>query len=667
MSGIEIIGFVLGGLPLVISAAEHYKKGFEPLVRWMRFKFVFRDFITSVDIQRQLFHLVLKKLLIRVQLPPEEKQRLLTVPNYAGWSHPDTVDAMRSRLGESYDACMDILRAMKEDMQELQAMMSLKNGSVDWAHPGEKQWKYQAKRIQLSFSKNGTRTIQSLEKRIQSLKRLLNLLDSTDDEDPHNTKAISKDTTWAKFFECIRRHAVNLHSAIKNGWKCNCEGIHATGLQLQKRAADDWSSQFTMTFGAFALSKNENQNLYSHRRVLIILQESTSRSVPLLQRPKPSPLQGSYLDPLRTDFESRSSSQLTATILPVPPGTNSASSLIPSRFSSFRSNFTKSNSNLTSSSISTSNRTESFIENRYCESMINLNPRPKAKKGARFAMDLLAEPEDTTRTKTPTTSFSQPESLPQMTSPAEESCADVEINDLCSALKDLSPKATRLGYLSDHEKQRHELCCLTEEVADSRSFEVISLEKLLATDGHLRLTRQKRYKVACILASSLLQLQTTPWLSGNLNKSNILFYYHGSEVLIDQPYINHSFSSTKNSNCSSENMTTEDQTHTQPRANLSSFGILLLELCWGQAIESQTNLRKKHLSSDGQAIGGTDFLTAIDWLDTVDEEEPRMSPIIKWCIFGLFDRKLNWADTKFTQAVYINVARPLEMLVMAHF
>jgi hypothetical protein len=130
MSGVEVIGLVLGVLPLVISAAEDYKKAFEPLVRWKRFKFAFRDFITSVDIQRQMFQLVLKKLLIRVQLPPEEKQRLLVVPNYEGWSQPDTVDAIRSRLGESYDACMDILRSMKEDMQELQAMMSLKDGSV---------------------------------------------------------------------------------------------------------------------------------------------------------------------------------------------------------------------------------------------------------------------------------------------------------------------------------------------------------------------------------------------------------------------------------------------------------------------------------------------------------------------------------------------------------
>lgn len=106
MSGVEVIGLVLGGLPLVISAAEHYKKGFEPLARWKRFKFVFREFINSVDIQRQMFQLVMKKLLIRVQLEPEEKQRLLTIPDYEGWHRSDVVEALRLRLGDSYDACM---------------------------------------------------------------------------------------------------------------------------------------------------------------------------------------------------------------------------------------------------------------------------------------------------------------------------------------------------------------------------------------------------------------------------------------------------------------------------------------------------------------------------------------------------------------------------------
>jgi hypothetical protein len=208
----------------------------------------------------------------------------------------------------------------------------------------------------------------------------------------------------------------------------------------------------------------------------------------------------------------------------------------------------------------------------------NLNSRPKAKKSISFAVDLPAEAKLTTLAKTPTTPSNQSASLPNILPPAEEGYPDVEIHDLCSTLKDLDPKATRLGYLSDQENQRHGLRCLTEEVASPGSHELIGLRKLLATDGDIRLTRQKRYRIACILASSLLQLQTTPWLRGNLTKNDI-FYHQGSEVLVDQPYISHSFLSTKNYHHSSGNTAAEAQSHAPPRTNLSSLGILLLELC----------------------------------------------------------------------------------------
>jgi hypothetical protein len=176
MSGVEVIRLVLGGLPLIFSFAEHYREGFEPLVRWKRFRFDFQKFITTVDTQEQMFKLTLTNLLAPVQLEPEEKQKLLTMPDYEGWHRSDVVEALRSRLGDTYDACMGtsysptkscflvlgcpgsriqasetaysslslslqldfrctnaaagILRTMNEDMVDLQAMMSLKDGTV---------------------------------------------------------------------------------------------------------------------------------------------------------------------------------------------------------------------------------------------------------------------------------------------------------------------------------------------------------------------------------------------------------------------------------------------------------------------------------------------------------------------------------------------------------
>jgi hypothetical protein len=144
--------------------------------------------------------------------------------------------------------------------------------------------------------------------------------------------------------------------------------VHTAGLQLQKRAADEWSSNFTMTFGIpLSLSKNEGQKkLFPRRSVLIIMEESKGNAAFVPQRPNPSPIQSSYLEQLRTDFKSKSSPQLTTVTLP-PQSKTSSSSSSSSLFTNFRSIFKKSDSNLTSSSISASSGMENFPENHHSQ------------------------------------------------------------------------------------------------------------------------------------------------------------------------------------------------------------------------------------------------------------------------------------------------------------
>jgi hypothetical protein len=287
--------------------------------------------------------------------------------------------------------------------------------------------------------------------------------------------------------------------------------------------------------------------------------------------------------------------------------------------------------------------------------------KAKAKKKIRFLSDLPPEAVNTDFVKPSIDSFKEQKGPATPPSASEENLTtDIKIDSLCSTLKTPDLDIDYLGYLSDDEHQQHEFRLLKDTTSSSQTLEETSLEGLLANKGQMTLSRQKRYKIASILASSLLQLQNTPWLAENLEKKNILFYRKGSDVLVEEPFINHSFTPTK---AYQDEKT--DVSRTLPRKTLSSLGILLLELCFGDAIENQTELRKSHLSSDGKALEGTDYLTAIEWLDKVAEEEPKMAPIIKWCIFCLFEGKPNWSDTTFTQAVYSSVVQPLEMLVVA--
>jgi hypothetical protein len=130
MSGVEIIGLILGGLPLVISAAEDYRRGFEPFLKWHRYKREFRNFINSVDLEKRMFDGLLRRLLEFSDIPLEEKQLLLTGTHPEAWRQTDTVEALKLRLGDSYLSCMYILEKMEEDMLELQKMLSLRDGTV---------------------------------------------------------------------------------------------------------------------------------------------------------------------------------------------------------------------------------------------------------------------------------------------------------------------------------------------------------------------------------------------------------------------------------------------------------------------------------------------------------------------------------------------------------
>ena len=140
MSGVEIAGFVLGGFPLLISAAEHYREGFEPLVKWKRFRTDFIGFIDSVDIEKQLFDQMMERFLISADVPHNEIQLFMTDRDYEGWRRDDLVRALQARLGPSYDVYMSTIKTMDSLMHELEELLSLKNGEVQlWTHPLAKQ------------------------------------------------------------------------------------------------------------------------------------------------------------------------------------------------------------------------------------------------------------------------------------------------------------------------------------------------------------------------------------------------------------------------------------------------------------------------------------------------------------------------------------------------
>lgn len=236
------------------------------------------------------------------------------------------------------------------------------------------------------------------------------------------------------------------------------------------------------------------------------------------------------------------------------------------------------------------------------------------------------------------------------------------IKDLCSTIFSCPSNASCLGYLMDSQNQRHELQFVPESYLDDEKS--TSLEELLNSNEACKFSRQQRYKVASILASSLLQLQTTPWLQSQLDKKNIFFYRDGQDILFDKPYIRHSFYSSKRATPKEQATSPSLPARFAARNSLNNLGTLLLELCFGKPVE-KCELRKYHLGADGQAHEQTNWSTTRDWAELVGEEDPRLEHVINCCVFDVISlqQKPDWQSEVFLQAVYVSIVEPLEKLI----
>ncbi|RFU31084.1 hypothetical protein B7463_g5232, partial [Scytalidium lignicola] len=645
MSGVEIVGFLLGGFPLLISAAEHYKEGFEPLAKWYRFRDDFIQFIDAVATLKLLFDQTLERFLISADIPDEELQQFMTNPNYEGWHRAELLGLLTEKLGSAHEVFMSTIRRMNKLLLELKEMLmvkTVKNGAVEWevewARDGASRWNYQMKRIYLSFSKKGNVIIEELERHNKTLAALLDSKDKLD-----SLKATRKDTTWANIFSGIRSHANSLYAALKKGWNCECEAGHSTALRLQPRETGGWSSDFNMYF---TVPREGPTHPKVRREVMISIRKPKKEAVVLSQTSR-VPDKDGYLSKLRRDFEP----QVTITQRPeLTPSVFDSSTSIRSSFRDIFKNETEKYAN----NVLSSNGTEVLLEDKTSRNPI-FPGSSKTKKSVRMIL-----PAEIPIQAKPTSMQPQVKEIHVNREPCNQ------IQDLCSTLCSCNIYPCSLGYLGDDQtQQKHELKYIRDSFDDKST---ISLEALLDNPDALTFTRQQRYKIASILASSLLQLQTTPWLpQHHLDKKNLFFFRERNIIHFDRPYITHSFLSTRvGPSPSAPSASLALPPRFIARHSLNNLGTLLLELCFGKSVE-KCEFRKYHLDANGQAHERTNWSTTRDWAERVGEEDPRLEGVINCCVSDILFLQVQggagWERKEFVQAVYGGVVKPLEGLV----
>ncbi|KAJ4197282.1 hypothetical protein NW759_016332 [Fusarium solani] len=131
MSGFEIVGVVLGGLPLVIEAAkstESYIKGIKAL--WM-FRRHFKEFVHAITFEEIFFCQNLDLLLAPLEISDRERRSLKDSPTSTLWHHPDIVDKIRQHLKEALPLCTQMLRELNDSLNNLYEILPIKDGKLD--------------------------------------------------------------------------------------------------------------------------------------------------------------------------------------------------------------------------------------------------------------------------------------------------------------------------------------------------------------------------------------------------------------------------------------------------------------------------------------------------------------------------------------------------------
>lgn len=131
MSGVEAAGLVLGALPLIIAALEHYAQGVSILKRLRRFHHELRGVIGQLRTEFLIFTNTCEILLQGIVRDNDLMCRLLEDPGGELWSDSNLDARLKERLRGAHEDYLETVSHMKQVMEEFETRLRLdKDGEV---------------------------------------------------------------------------------------------------------------------------------------------------------------------------------------------------------------------------------------------------------------------------------------------------------------------------------------------------------------------------------------------------------------------------------------------------------------------------------------------------------------------------------------------------------
>ncbi|KAI5844286.1 hypothetical protein BZA05DRAFT_173374 [Tricharina praecox] len=630
-TGIEIAGLVLAALPLAVETIKFYVKGAETMKEMRHHLPVLKEFERELDMEHAKFVDTCYHLLGNT-VAPKDLSSLMGDPGGDLWEAESLQAKIRSRLpSHSIEPFLKAIEAMKTVVDELNEKFG-----VDKSTSSKRALKRLRKKFTLVVLKNHR------DEQLSRIRRINHDLDKlvNGGRQWFDQTSTARDGSTTTRYNRIRSHATALYTVLNEKLQtphCTCPSSHDINLQLETRRGETFGPRepdprlrfkFIFSFGPGL------DDVPSNWRKLELEH--------LAEKHQSGPPNEVVVNP-DGDQDCRYSSIPTKnSISTVKDAVKHTGQGLPSPTAVEERN------NVTSPPERSKRVRFLGISTAVVKKALGFSLSPKRTPSPLNAADCSDEcTDDLARTE-----ISAPEK-------PEILRTDI-IRDFCFTIQEAKCAQSDLGVLIDGMRKMHRVWLPTGPSLLSQPATTVTLETLLSKRPPP--ARKERLMLGIKLASSVVQLHGTGWLSEGWSNKDIIFLCDESVVdnnlkaLIEQPLVRRSLHPLHPSDSAQRS----GSRVVRCNRTLLSLGIVLLELWFWEKLE---DLHKRR-EGGGGTTGNTDtgaYAIADGLIPKLYDDALNIyGDAVRRCIRGLDHREITLENDDYKKEVCRVVIRPLE-------
>ncbi|GAW15034.1 hypothetical protein ANO14919_044420 [Xylariales sp. No.14919] len=221
MSGFEVVGVVLGSIPLLISALEHYERGIKTIQIVRRRAKVMHSLAIALSTEQTILRNTCETLLGGI-IDPGDMGPLLADPFGPLWKDPYTEAIVERRLDHTLKDFKALVYSMKEAVEEIRSKLGLGQDfeiRIDDGPIGKRDMI----KIALQFS-----THEDSLKRLADTNQKLDLMMAGNLRNEPYRKVGSQE----KLFNLLQAISKSIYNALRSSLSCTCAQSHGVGFGL---------------------------------------------------------------------------------------------------------------------------------------------------------------------------------------------------------------------------------------------------------------------------------------------------------------------------------------------------------------------------------------------------------------------------------------------------